>query len=46
MWYFAWILGMPLAAAFAVLNGMWYELRESDDHARLSAGQERPPPLN
>jgi len=21
MWYFAWILGLPLAAAFAVLDG-------------------------
>lgn len=26
MWYFAWLLGLPLAAAFAVLNAMWYEL--------------------
>ncbi len=26
MWYFAWMLGLPLAAAFAVLNAMWYEL--------------------
>ncbi|NLZ10644.1 MAG: cytochrome bd-I oxidase subunit CydX, partial [Alcaligenaceae bacterium] len=26
MWYFAWILGLPLAAAFAVLNAMWFEL--------------------
>ncbi|MDE1996433.1 MAG: cytochrome bd-I oxidase subunit CydX [Rhizobiaceae bacterium] len=26
MWYFAWILGFPLAALFAVLNAMWYEL--------------------
>ena len=31
MWYFAWILGLPLAAAFAVLNAMWYEL--TDDEA-------------
>ncbi|WP_127091570.1 cytochrome bd-I oxidase subunit CydX [Aquabacter cavernae] len=30
MWYFAWILGLPLAAAFAVLNAMWYELMEED----------------
>ena len=30
MWYFAWILGFPLAAAFAVLNAMWYELMEDD----------------
>ncbi len=28
MWYFAWILGLPLAVAFAVLNAMWYELME------------------
>jgi cyd operon protein YbgT len=31
MWYFAWLLGLPLAAAFAVLNAMWLELRESDE---------------
>ncbi|MDQ2819350.1 MAG: cytochrome bd-I oxidase subunit CydX [Pseudomonadota bacterium] len=30
MWYFAWILGLPLAAAFAVLNAMWYEMMEDD----------------
>jgi cyd operon protein YbgT len=28
MWYFAWLLGLPLAATFAVLNAMWYELVE------------------
>lgn len=28
MWYFAWMLGLPLAAAFAVLNAMWFEMRE------------------
>jgi cyd operon protein YbgT len=28
MWYFAWILGLPLAALFAVVNAMWLELRE------------------
>lgn len=28
MWYFAWLLGLPLAAAFAVLNAMWYELMD------------------
>ncbi len=32
MWYFAWLLGLPLAAAFGVLNAMWYELM--DDAAR------------
>lgn len=30
MWYFSWILGVSLAAFFAILNGMWYELREQD----------------
>lgn len=30
MWYFSWILGLGLAATFAVLNAMWYELREQD----------------
>ena len=28
MWYFAWLLGLPLAAAFAVLNAMWFEMTE------------------
>ncbi len=35
MWYFAWMLGLPLAAAFAVLNAMWFEMRED--------AKERPP---
>ncbi len=30
MWYFAWLLGLPLAAAFAVLNGMWFEMTEDN----------------
>lgn len=25
MWYFAWILGIGFACAFAVLNAMWIE---------------------
>lgn len=33
MWYFAWLLGLPLAAMFAVLNAIWLELRED---ARLA----------
>ncbi len=34
MWYFTWILGVSLAAAFAILNGIWHEFRvlgEGDD---------------
>ncbi len=37
MWYFAWILGLPLAAAFAVLNAMWYELMDDRAAKRLTA---------
>ncbi|NWH08127.1 MAG: cytochrome bd-I oxidase subunit CydX [Alphaproteobacteria bacterium] len=25
MWYFSWILGVGLAVAFGILNGMWHE---------------------
>ena len=28
MWYFSWILGLGLACSFAILNAMWFELRE------------------
>lgn len=38
MWYFAWLLGLPLAAAFGVLNAMWYELM--DDAARQRAADD------
>lgn len=30
MWYFAWVLGLGLACAFAILNAMWFELRVVD----------------
>ncbi|MBO9454818.1 cytochrome bd-I oxidase subunit CydX [Paracoccus sp. R12_1] len=33
MWYFAWMLGLPLAALLAVVNAIWLELR--DDRAML-----------
>lgn len=26
MWYFSWILGVLLAAAFGIVNVMWLEL--------------------
>lgn len=39
MWYFAWILGLPLAAGFAILNAMWFELMEDDAAKRAAAGQ-------
>lgn len=31
MWYFAWILGTALACALAILNAIWYELRETEN---------------
>ena len=40
MWYFAWLLGLPFAAAFAVLNAMWYELVE-DDKSRKKTAEKR-----
>ncbi|MBV6271710.1 cytochrome bd-I oxidase subunit CydX [Alcaligenaceae bacterium CGII-47] len=27
MWYFSWMLGLPLAAIFAVVNAMWLEMQ-------------------
>jgi len=35
MWYFSWILGLGLACAFAILNAMWYELRQDQADAAL-----------
>ena len=32
MWYFSWVLGLGLACAFAILNAMWFELREGHSH--------------
>jgi len=29
MWYFAWILGAGLASVVAILNGTWFEARET-----------------
>lgn len=33
MWYFAWILGLSLAALFAVVNAMWLELQQDRELA-------------
>ncbi|RMD78152.1 MAG: cytochrome bd-I oxidase subunit CydX [Gammaproteobacteria bacterium] len=30
MWYFAWILGVLLAAALGVINALWLESREEE----------------
>ena len=39
MWYFAWVLGIGLACAFAILNAMWFEMKED---RRLSALPDAP----
>ena len=39
MWYFSWVLGVGLACAFAVLNAMWFEMRE-DRRVALEEGRE------
>jgi cyd operon protein YbgT len=39
MWYFSWILGVGLACSFAILNAMWFEMRED----RLQAAKEKKP---
>ncbi len=31
MWYFAWILGVGLASALAIINSMWLEIGEDVD---------------
>jgi cyd operon protein YbgT len=34
MWYFTWVLGLGLALTFAILNGLWHEMRlDPDDPA-------------
>jgi cyd operon protein YbgT len=33
MWYFSWVLGVGLAVAFGVLNGLWHEFHEPDDRS-------------
>jgi cyd operon protein YbgT len=42
MWYFSWILGAGLAASFAILNGMWYEMRENARQANAKPDDSRP----
>jgi len=38
MWYFSWVLGVGLAASFAILNAMWLEVQAcQDENAALNA---------
>ena len=43
MWYFSWILGLGLACSFAILNAMWFELREDRDVAGEESGTQIQP---
>ena len=36
MWYFAWILGLGFAAAFAAMNAMWLELNPGALESKLA----------
>jgi cyd operon protein YbgT len=46
MWYFAWILGVLLACACAIINVLWLEMvvkdafRGKDDEFPISKGPE------
>jgi cytochrome bd-I ubiquinol oxidase subunit X len=31
MWYFTWVLGLGLAVAFGILNGIWHEFDLPDE---------------
>ncbi|MEX5727371.1 cyd operon protein YbgT [Rhodovulum iodosum] len=39
MWYFAWMLGLPLAALFAVVNAMWLEMNCDSEY---ESGRRKP----
>jgi len=43
MWYFSWILGLGLACSFAILNAMWFELREDRDVTDEESGTQIQP---
>jgi cyd operon protein YbgT len=43
MWYFAWILGLGLAATVGILNALWYELRTVREKDQASAPPLRTP---
>ena len=45
MWYFAWILGLGLACAFAILNAMWFEVHANDEANRLHDDYQLPDEL-
>jgi cyd operon protein YbgT len=45
MWYFTWILGLGLAAAFSILNAMWYEVLDCQRENEEKTGHGGDEPL-
>lgn len=46
MWYFAWVLGLGLAVAFAILNGLWHEIHsvpEEEEGSPATIQADAPP---
>jgi cyd operon protein YbgT len=43
MWYFAWVLGVGLAAAFAILNALWFELDADREALKQPSGERNAP---
>jgi len=41
MWYFSWILGVGLACSFAILNAMWFEMRDDRQVVEQKAAPRR-----
>lgn len=41
MWYFTWVLGLGLAVAFGILNGMWHEFGLADEVEQAPEASER-----
>ncbi|WP_320196152.1 cytochrome bd-I oxidase subunit CydX [Agrobacterium rosae] len=46
MWYFSWILGVGLACVFAILNAMWFEMREDRRFSALASSPLKPDDKN
>ncbi|MCH9692045.1 MAG: cytochrome bd-I oxidase subunit CydX [Gammaproteobacteria bacterium] len=43
MWYFTWVLGVLLAASFAITNALWLEVSENMDRLNMEYDQNESP---
>ena len=32
MWYFTWVLGLGFAVLLSIVNALWFEAQEANDH--------------